>query len=87
MLLEVLGSVVVGLVLARLAIRLLGDRMPAWTLVLPTGLAGALLGAFITRSALGSGHLVATLAGAVVMATALLSLLLRPRRLRRSVHA
>ncbi|MET9496397.1 hypothetical protein [Streptomyces sp. NPDC006552] len=80
MLLEALGSALLGLALAWAAGQRVPHRLPSRTLVLPTGIAGALFGAFITHSALGAGHALATLVGAFVLATALLSLLLRPAR-------
>ncbi|MEV3854461.1 hypothetical protein AB0J38_09060 [Streptomyces sp. NPDC050095] len=80
MLLEALGSALLGLALALAAGHRLPHRLPSRTLVLPTGIAGGLFGAFVTHSALGPGHVLATLAGALVMAVALLSLLLRPTR-------
>ncbi|AJE82519.1 MULTISPECIES: hypothetical protein [Streptomyces] len=87
MIVEALGSALLGLALAYLAGRLLADRLPGRNLVLPTGLAGGLLGAFLTHSALGAGHLLATLAGGVLVAAAVLSLLIRPRRMHHSAHA
>ncbi|MCQ4212126.1 MULTISPECIES: hypothetical protein [Streptomyces] len=80
MLLEALGSALLGLALALAAGHRLPHRLPSRTLVLPTGVAGGLFGAFVTHSALGPGHVLATLGGSVVMAVALLSLLLRPTR-------
>ncbi|MFE1949201.1 MULTISPECIES: hypothetical protein [Streptomyces] len=80
MLLEALGSALLGLALALAAGRRLPRRLPAPRLVVPTGVAGALFGAFVTHSALGPGHALATLGGALVLAAALLSLLLRPAR-------
>ncbi|MFZ3559672.1 MULTISPECIES: hypothetical protein [unclassified Streptomyces] len=80
MLLEVLGSALLGMALALGAGHRLPHRLPSRTLVLPTGVAGALFGAFVTHSALGPGHAIATLGGAVAMSVALLSLLLRPTR-------
>ncbi|MYW67374.1 hypothetical protein GTY65_25385 [Streptomyces sp. SID8379] len=80
MLLEALGSALLGLALAWAASHRLPHRLPSRTLVLPTGIAGALFGAFVTHTSLGSGHELATLGGSVVMAVALLSLLLRPTR-------
>ncbi|MEV5984673.1 hypothetical protein AB0L85_06560 [Streptomyces sp. NPDC052051] len=84
MLVETLGSAVLGLVLAWAAAGRLPHRLPARAMVLSTGAAGALFGALVTRSALGStGHLVA-LVGALAVCAASLSLLLRPaERLRR----
>ncbi len=57
-------------------------------LVLWTQVAGALFGAFLTHTALGSGRFLVT-AGAVIVSAALLSLLLRPeeRFRRRSATA
>ncbi|MGY0018496.1 hypothetical protein [Streptomyces sp. cg35] len=80
MLLEALGSALLGLALAWAAGLRLPDRLPSRTLVLPTGVAGALFGAFVTHSALGPGHAIATLVGALVLSAALLSLLLGPHR-------
>ncbi|MHB9859242.1 hypothetical protein [Streptomyces sp. YIM S03343] len=87
MILEALGSAVLGLVLAWAALHRLAHRLPARVLVLSTGAAGALFGDFLTHSALGSGSVLiglAGLAGAAVVSAASLSLLLRPAgRLRR----
>ena len=84
MILEALGSAVLGLVLAWAAVHCLSHRLPARTLVLATGIAGALLGDFVTHSALGPGSAIGSLLGAVIVSTASLSLLLRPAtRLRR----
>ncbi|MFI6930486.1 hypothetical protein [Streptomyces sp. NPDC050287] len=84
MLFEALGSALLGLVLAGVAIHRLSERLPARSLVLATGVAGALIGAFVTHSALDAGGVLVTLVGAVVVSAASLSLLLRPAgRLRR----
>ena len=84
MILEVLGSAVLGLVLAWAALHRLAHRLPARVLVFSTGAAGALFGDFVTRSALGSGGILVGLLGAAVVSAASLSLLLRPAgRLRR----
>ena len=84
MILEVLGSAVLGLVLAWAALHRLAHRLPTRVLVFSTGVAGALFGDFVTRSALGSGGVLAGLLGAAVVSAASLSLLLRPAgRLRR----
>ncbi|MFI2430814.1 hypothetical protein [Streptomyces sp. NPDC018693] len=84
MILEALGSAVLGIALAWAAIHRLSHRLPAPTLVLATGAAGALLGAFLTAGALESSSVVLTLVGAAVVSAASLSLLLRPSpRLRR----
>ncbi|NGO45050.1 hypothetical protein [Streptomyces ureilyticus] len=83
MFLEALGSVILGLAVAWLAMHRLSHRLPARRLVLSTGAAGGLFGAFLTNSAL-SGNLLLTLIGAATVATASVSLLLRPAgRLRR----
>jgi hypothetical protein len=87
MILEALCAALLGLALAWVAVLRLPDRLPDRRLVLPTGAAGGLLGAFITHSVLGSGHGLATLVGAVAVAAALLSLLLRTSRLRTSTPA
>ncbi|MFC7304999.1 hypothetical protein ACFQVC_12305 [Streptomyces monticola] len=85
MILEALGSALLGLALAWAAAHRLGHRLPNRNLVLATGVTGGLFGAFITHSALGPGHVLATLFGAVVLAAALLSLLVRPEgRVRRT---
>ncbi|MFI7321061.1 hypothetical protein [Streptomyces venezuelae] len=82
MILEALGSMLLGLALAWAAAHRYGHRLPARALVLSTGPAGALVGAFITHMALGPHHAPATLVGAVAVSVALLSLLLRPTRTR-----
>ncbi|MFD4530439.1 hypothetical protein ACFWP7_42360 [Streptomyces sp. NPDC058470] len=78
MLLETLGSAMLGLALAWAAAYRLPHRLPNRTLVLPTGVAGALFGAFLTHTALDAGHLLVIFIGAVAVSTASLSLLLRP---------
>ncbi|WP_063786107.1 hypothetical protein [Streptomyces sp. MMG1533] len=84
MLLEALGSALLGLVLAGLAIHRLSHRLPARSMVLATGVAGALFGAFVTHSALDAGGVLVILVGATIVSAASLSLLLRPAgRLRR----
>ncbi|MEU5088308.1 hypothetical protein [Streptomyces sp. NPDC021356] len=84
MFLEAFGSAVLGLLLGWVAFRRLSHRLPSRPLVLSTGVAGALLGDFVTHSALGSAPVVSSLLGAAVVAAASLSLLLRPAgRLRR----
>ncbi|MCS0605017.1 hypothetical protein NX794_27970 [Streptomyces sp. LP11] len=80
MILEVLGSAVLGLVLAWAVGRRLSHRLPTRPLVYFTGLAGALFGDFVTHSALGPGSALPSLLGAAIVATASLSLLLRPSR-------
>ncbi|MDN0195593.1 hypothetical protein [Streptomyces sp. S.PNR 29] len=84
MLLEALSSAILGLALAWAATHRLSHRLPARALVLPTGVAGALFGAFVTHSALDAGNLLLILIGAATVSAASLSLLLRPSgRLRR----
>ncbi|MET7288333.1 hypothetical protein [Streptomyces sp. NPDC005573] len=85
MILEVLGSALLGLILAWAATRRLSHRLPARPLVLSTGVAGALFGDFVTHTALGPGTALPSLLGAVIVSAASLSLLLRPTtgRLRR----
>ncbi|MDQ0583308.1 hypothetical protein [Streptomyces rishiriensis] len=84
MILEALGSAVLGLVLAWAAAHRFSHRLPVRTLVFATGVAGALFGDFVTHSALGPGTALASLLGAVIVSAASLSLLLRPAgRLRR----
>ncbi|HLL33085.1 hypothetical protein AB0K93_04260 [Streptomyces sp. NPDC052676] len=84
MLLEAFSSAILGLVLAWAYVHRLPHRLPARPLVLSTGVAGALFGAFLARGALDAGGFLLTLIGAAVVAVASLSLLLRPAgRLRR----
>jgi len=84
LLFEALGSALLGLVLAGTAIRRLSDRLPTRSLVLATGVAGALFGAFVTHSALDPGNFLLILLGAAIVSAASLSLLVRPAgRLRR----
>lgn len=84
---EVLGSVLLGLGLSWAAARRLSHRLPAHRTVFTAGPLGALFGAYVTHMALGSGHVPATLVGALLVGAVLLSLLLRPtgRRLRRAM--
>jgi hypothetical protein len=86
MILESLGSAVLGLVLAWAASYRLSHRLPARPLVLCTGVAGALFGDFVTHTALGTGTAWLSLLGAAIISAASLSLLLRPLR-RRSLTA
>ncbi|GAA0663344.1 hypothetical protein GCM10009535_48740 [Streptomyces thermocarboxydovorans] len=84
MLLQALSSAILGLALAWVAVHRLSHRLPARALVLSTGVAGALFGAFLADTALEAGGLAASLLGAVIVCVASLSLLLRPAgRLRR----
>ncbi|MFT2019909.1 hypothetical protein ACMA1D_29340 [Streptomyces sp. 796.1] len=86
MVLEALGSVLIGLAVAVAALRWLPRRLPTTQLVLSTGPGAALFGALLGHSVLGGGHPLATLTAALIMAVAALSLLVRrpTRRLRRS---
>lgn len=79
MLWESISSVVLGLALSWVALRRLPDRLPSQRAVFVTGALGALFGAYLTHSALGSGHLLATPVGAVLVGAVTLSLLIRPR--------
>ncbi|MFJ4951154.1 hypothetical protein [Streptomyces sp. NPDC088760] len=84
MILEALGSAVLGLILAWAATHRLAHRLPARPLVFCTGVAGALFGDFVTHTALGPGTALLSLLGAAIISVASLSLLLRPTgRLRR----
>lgn len=88
MFLEALGSALLGFALACAAAYRLSHRLPPRALVLPTGTAGGLLGAFLTHTALGSANYLLVLAGALIVAAASLSLLLRPtERFRHSSSA
>ncbi|MCX5035516.1 hypothetical protein OHA99_12450 [Streptomyces coelicoflavus] len=78
MLLEALSAAILGLALAWAAARRLPHRLPARLLVLPTGIAGALFGAFVTHTALGAGGFLLVLLGSATLSAASLSLLLRP---------
>ncbi|MEU0134181.1 hypothetical protein ABZ172_09125 [Streptomyces sp. NPDC006296] len=74
-----ISSVVLGLALSWAALHYLSGRLPSSRAVFVTGAAGALFGAYLTHSALGSGHLLATSAGAVLVGAVTLSLLIRTR--------
>ncbi|MGW0392612.1 hypothetical protein ACWDYJ_17280 [Streptomyces sp. NPDC003042] len=80
LLMEALGSGLLGLALASAAVRVLAERLPSPRTVLVSGVAGALFGAYLTHTALGPGHntLAATFIGGVLVSTVVLSLLLRP---------
>ncbi|KUM92328.1 hypothetical protein AQI88_32240 [Streptomyces cellostaticus] len=78
MILEALGSALLGLALAWAATHRLSHRLPARPLVFSTGIAGALFGDFVTHSALGPGSILLSLLGAAIVSAASLSLLLRP---------
>ncbi|MCX5142731.1 MULTISPECIES: hypothetical protein [unclassified Streptomyces] len=87
MIFETLGSVLLGLALSWAALRSLSPRLPSRRAVLSTGALGALFGAYLTHSVLGSGHAAATLVGSVLIAAVTLSLLIRPRNRRLSRSA
>ncbi|MEU7022655.1 hypothetical protein AB0C52_03865 [Streptomyces sp. NPDC048717] len=89
MFLEALGSALLGAALAWTAAHRFAGRLPARAAVLLTGALGAVFGALVTHGAIGPGHFLVTLTGAVVISAVLLSLLLRPaaRRLRSSAAA
>ncbi|MEV5080813.1 hypothetical protein AB0K74_18880, partial [Streptomyces sp. NPDC056159] len=72
---ETLGSALIGLLFGWTAFHRLSHRLPSRLLVQSTGVAGGLFGGFVTHSALGSGSLLPTLLGAVVVSAASLSLL------------
>ncbi|MFG2428385.1 hypothetical protein [Streptomyces sp. NPDC048590] len=78
MLWETISSVVLGLALSWGALRALPDRLPSSRAVFLTGGPAALFGALLTHSALGTGHLLATCAGSLIVGTITLSLLIRP---------
>jgi phage tail tape-measure protein len=89
LLMEVLGSALLGLGLAAAAVRLLARRLPSPRTVLVSGVLGALFGAYLMHFALGPGHntLAATFLGAALVSAVVLSLLLRPGAgARRSSH-
>src|SRR3954468_21594231 len=67
MLIEALGSALLGLVLAGGAVHRLSHRLPTRSLVLATGTAGALFGAFVTHTALDPGNILLILLGAAVV--------------------
>lgn len=80
LLLEALGSALLGLALAGVAVRVLAQRLPSPRVVLVSGMLGALFGAYLTQFALGPGHSTptATLVGSVLVSAVVLSLLVRP---------
>ncbi|WP_413758875.1 hypothetical protein [Streptomyces sp. MMBL 11-3] len=88
MFMEALGSAVLGLALAWAAVHRLPHRLPVRRLVLSTGVAGGLFGAFLTHTALGSVGFLPVMLGAVTVAAASISLLLRPAgRIHRHHHS
>ncbi|MEU5719876.1 hypothetical protein AB0G71_29745 [Streptomyces sp. NPDC020403] len=82
MLWESTGSVLLGLALSWVALRSLPERLPSPRTVFLTGPLGALFGTYLTHSTLGPGSVLATGAGAVLVGSVTLSLLIRPRRRR-----
>jgi len=83
MFLEALGSAILGLALALAVSYRLSHRLPTRRIVLPTGVAGGLFGAFLTHTALGSVGFLPVMLGAVALSAASVSLLLRPAGRRR----
>ncbi|GAA1916833.1 hypothetical protein [Streptantibioticus ferralitis] len=81
---EALGSAIVGLGAGWAALRLFPLRFPSRALTLVTGLVAALLGCLITRFVVGPDNAAVTLLAALGVAVALLSLLVRDPRQRRS---
>jgi hypothetical protein len=82
---SVLGSALLGLGLSWTAASRLSQRLPARRTVFAAGPLGALFGAYLTHMALGPGHVLLVLTGALTVGAVLLSLLLRPsgRRMHR----
>ncbi|MFS8198628.1 hypothetical protein ACLVWQ_08050 [Streptomyces sp. CWNU-52B] len=78
MILEALGSAMLGLALALAVAHRLAHRLPTRRIVLPTGVAGGLFGAFLTHTALGSVGFLPVMLGATAVSAASVSLLLRP---------
>lgn len=88
MVLQMIGFAVLGLAVAVVATRLLPpDRLPAPTLVLLTGPAGAVLGGVVAHTVIGGGNAAATFAVAVTVALALVTLLIRPSSQHRTSQA
>ncbi|WP_448318367.1 hypothetical protein [Streptomyces sp. CO7] len=73
------ASVLIGLLLAYAAVHRIPHRLPPASVVLPTGVAGALLGTLITYGALAPGRVAYVLLGAAALSAAAVSLLLRPQ--------
>lgn len=74
---EALGSAALGLALAHIATRRLPGKLPHRPLVLATGPVAGLLGGLVSRIVLGPGHVLPTLACALGVAAAILSLLVK----------
>uniref|UniRef100_A0AAU2VPA6 Integral membrane protein n=1 Tax=Streptomyces sp. NBC_00008 TaxID=2903610 RepID=A0AAU2VPA6_9ACTN len=89
MILETLGSVVLGLALSWAALRSLSPRLPSRRTVFGAGALGALFGLYLMHSVLGPGHAAATMIGAALISAVTVSLLIRPRsrRINRSAAA
>ncbi len=77
MILDAIGSALVGLLTAWAALRLLPLLFPSRRSAVLTGLTGALLGGLITRWVVGPGVPAAALLAALFVAAAGLSLLVR----------
>ncbi|MEU3556813.1 hypothetical protein [Streptomyces fragilis] len=73
------ASVLIGLLLAYAAVHRLPHRLPPAGMVLPTGVAGALLGTLVTHAAIAPSRVAPLLLGAAALSAAALSLLLRPQ--------
>ncbi|MER7764710.1 hypothetical protein [Streptomyces sp. NPDC097619] len=80
MLVEALGSALLGLALSFAALKRLPRRLPSAPTVLITGTLGGLFGGSLTHYAFGPGHATAgtSLAGGLLVAAVVVSLLLRP---------
>lgn len=78
MMLEILGSALLGLGLSTAAAQLLSRRLPARPFVLLAGGPGALFGVYLTHMALGPGHVLVDLLGAAIVSAVMISLLVRP---------
>lgn len=78
MIVETVGALAIGLAVAWLALRRLPHRLPDPVWSARPAPCGSLLGAFVTHTALGGAQPLVILGGALVMALALLSLLVRP---------
>jgi hypothetical protein len=87
MILEALGSALLGFALAWAAAYRLPHRLPGRRLVLSTGAAGGLFGAFLAHGAVETGHVVVSLLAAAAVAAASVSLLLRPEKRFRRRHS
>ncbi|GAA4774207.1 hypothetical protein NPS70_14660 [Streptomyces sp. C10-9-1] len=86
MLLEALGSILIGLALSWAATRRLPERLPSRRAVFTTGTLGTLFGAYVTHVAVGPGNAVAVLIGSAAIGAVLLSLLVRPSGSARRLH-